>query len=110
MSFPNGSSASPDKKTSQVFKDIVSKSKGSAGFSYLKLLTKLVSLIEDGKITEPLKPFFFGAKLIALKKIDGGLRRIAIGHTLRCIASKFAGSKALSERHFFSKITGRMRY
>ena len=38
--------------------------------------------------------------LIALIKIDGGLRPIAIGNTLRRIASKCAGSKALSERLF----------
>ena len=45
--------------------------------------------------------FFFGAKLFALIKIDGGLKPIAIGNTLRHIASKCAGSKALSERKFF---------
>ena len=43
-------------------------------------------------------PFFFGEKLIVLVKIDGNLQPIAIGNTLRRIASKFAGSKALAER------------
>ena len=86
----------------QNFKDLVSKSNGSAGLSFLKSLTKLINLIGDGKITEPLRPFFFGAKLIALIKIDLGLRPIAISNTLRRIASKCAGSKALSERkHLF---------
>ena len=88
MSFPNGSSAGTDKIYPQVFKDLVSKSNGSAGLSFLKSLTKLINLIEDGKKPEPLRSFFFGAKLIALKKIDGGLRQIAIGNTLRRIASK----------------------
>ena len=38
-------------------------------------------------------------------KIDGGLRPIAIGNTLRRIASKCAGSKALSERqNFFGNV------
>ena len=47
------------------------------------------------------RPFFFGAKLIAFIKINGGLRPIAIGNTLRHIVSKCAGSKALSERQNF---------
>ena len=101
MSFPNGSAAGPDKIVPQTFKDLVSKSNGSAGLNFLKSLTRLVNLIGDGKIPEPLRPFVFGAKLIALIKIDGGLRPIAIGNTLRRIASKCAGSKALSERTNF---------
>ena len=105
MSFPNGSAAGPDKIVPKIFKDLVSKSNGSAGLNFLKSLTKLINLIGDGKIPEPLRPFFFGAKLIALIKIEGGLRPIAIGNTLRCIASKCAGSKALSERqNFFGNV------
>ena len=89
----------------QIFKDLVSKSNGSAGPKFLKSLTKLINLIVDGKIPETLRPFFFGAKLIALIKIDGGLRPIAIGNTLRRIASKCAGSKALSKRpNFFGNV------
>ena len=105
MYFPNGSAAGPDKIVPQIFKDLVSKSNGSAGLNFLKSLTKLINLIGDGKIPEPLRSFFFGAKLITLIKIDGGLRPIAIGNTLRRIASKCAGSKALSERqNFFGNV------
>ena len=105
MSFPNGSSTCPNKIVPQIFKDLVSKSNGSAGLNFLKSLTKLINLIGDGKIPGPLRSFFFGAKLIALIKIDGGLRPIAIGNTLRRIASKCAGSKALSERqNFFGNV------
>ena len=64
----------------------------------MKSLTKLINLIGDGKIPEPPRPFFFGAKLIARTKIDGGLRPNALGNTLRRIASNCARSKALSER------------
>ena len=101
MSFTNGSAASPDKIVPRTFKVLVSKSDGSAGLYFLKSLTKLINLIGDGKIPETLGSFFFGAKLIALIKIDGGLRSIAIGNTLRRIASKCAGSKVLFEGHFF---------
>ena len=99
MSFPNGSAAGPDKIVPQIFKDLVSKSNGSAGLNFLKPLTKLINLIGDDKIPEPLRPFFFGAKLIALKKIDEGLRPIAIGNTLRRIASKCACKIRLLRSH-----------
>ena len=105
MSFPNASPAGPDKTIPQFFIDLVSMSNGSAGLNFLKSLTKLINLIGDGKIPEPLKTFFFGTKLIALLKIDVGLRPIAIGNTLRRNASKCAGSKALSGRqNFFGNV------
>ena len=83
------------KKFPQIFNDLASKLNGSAGLDFLKSLTKLINLIEDGKIPEPLKPLIFDAKLIALIIIDGGLRPIVLGNTLTKIASKCAGSKAL---------------
>ena len=104
MSFPNGSAAGPDKIVPQTYKDLVRSSNGSAGLNFLKSVSKLINLIGDGKIPELLRSFFFGAKLIALIEIDGVLRPIAIGNTLRVIASNRAGSKALSERqNFFSE-------
>ena len=54
MCFLNGSAAGPDKIVPQIFKDLVSKSNGSAGLYFLKSLTKLINLIGDGKIPEPL--------------------------------------------------------
>ena len=72
---------------------------------FLKSLTKLLNLIGNGKIPEPPRTFFFGAMLTALIKIDGGLRPSDIGNTLRHIAPKCAGSKALSERqNFFGNV------
>ena len=103
MSFHNGSAAGPDKIVPQIFKDLVSMSNGNARLNFLKSLTKLINLIGDVKIPEPLRPFFFGAKLIALIKIDGGLRPIAIGNTLRRIASKCGGSKASPSDKIFSE-------
>ena len=57
MSFPNGSAAGPDKIVPQIFKDLVGKSNGSARLNFLKSLTKLINLIGDGKIPEPLRPY-----------------------------------------------------
>ena len=64
MSFPNRSAARLEqKKVPQVFKDLVSKSNGSAGLNFLKSLTKLINLIVDGKIPEPQGPFFLAQSL-----------------------------------------------
>ena len=71
------------------------------GLIFLKLLTKLINLVGDTKLPLPIRLFFFGANLIALMHIDRGLRPIATGNTLRRIAFKCAGSKALSERQNF---------
>ena len=65
----------------------------------LKSLTKLLNLAVEGKVRKQLISFLV-VKHIALAKIDGGLRSIAIGNTLRHIASECAGRKAL-QREFF---------
>ena len=51
MSFPNGSAAGPDK--------IVPQNRPN----FLKSLTKLINLIGDGKIPEPLRPFLLAQSL-----------------------------------------------
>ena len=39
---------------------------------------------------DPIRPLFYGASLCALEKKDGGIRPIAIGNTLRRLATKVA--------------------
>ena len=56
---------------SQVLKDLVCKSNENAGLEFLKTLTKLVNVIANKKDPENNRPFFFGAKLMALLKEDG---------------------------------------
>ena len=67
MSFPNGSSAGLDDISPQNLKDLTAKSNGQIGLNFLRALTDLVNVILDGKVTFELRPYFFGAKLIALK-------------------------------------------
>ena len=98
MCFPIGSGEGPDKIVHQVFEDVLSKSNSNVGLNFLKSLTKLVNLLGEGEITKQLRLFFFRAKFIALIKINEGSQPIAIGNTLRRMASKSAGSKALAER------------
>ena len=72
MSFPNGSSAGFDGISPQILKDFTAKSNGLTGLIFLKTLTNLLNVILEGKVPSELQPYFFGAKLIALKKPDGG--------------------------------------
>ena len=49
-----------------------------------------MNVIIEGKVPFELRPYFFGAKLIALKKPDGRLRPIAVGNTFRRLSAKCA--------------------
>ena len=98
MSFPNGSSAGLDGISPQILKDLTPKSNGQTGLKFLRALTNLVNLILEGKVPIELWPYFFGAKLIALKKPDGGLRPIAIGNTFRRVSAKCAGYHVFESR------------
>ena len=50
-----------------------------------------MNVILEGKVPFELRPYFFGAKLIALKKPDGGLHPIAVGNTFRWLSIRCAG-------------------
>ena len=91
MSFPNGSSAGLDGISPDILKKMTAKSNGQTGLNFLGALANLVKVILEGKVPFELRPYFFGAKLIALKKPDGGLRPIAIGNTFRRLSAKCAG-------------------
>ena len=57
-----------------------------------KLIDTLVSflnlIIFPGKVPSVVKETFYGANLIALRKVDGGIRPVAVGFTLRRLAAK----------------------
>ena len=98
MSFPNGSNAGLEGFSPQILKDLTAKSNGQTGLNFLKALKNLVNVILEGKIPSELQPYFFGAKLIALKKSDGGHRPIAVGNTFRRLSAKFAGYHVFESR------------
>jgi len=57
----------------------------------LGALTAFVNLVLSGRCPEEVTPVFFGGRLLALNKKNGGFRPIAIGFTLRRLASKCLG-------------------
>jgi hypothetical protein len=62
------------------------------GPELLTALTAFVNMLLAGQCPRQIAPIFFGGRLIALDKKDGGIRPIAIGLTLRRLAAKCANS------------------
>ena len=100
-SFPNDSAGGPDGLRPQHLKKLVGPATSGGGHSLLSALASFVTLILAGR-TPPSnrppsnRPFFFGATLIALEK-DGGVRPIAVGCTLWCLAAKVASGRMLED-------------
>ena len=59
-----------------------------------------VSLLISGNVPHPITPFFFGARLLGLNKPDGGVRCIAMGCTLRQLATKCLGNSGFEKMGF----------
>ena len=98
MSFPNDSGAGLECISPRTLKDLIAKSNGRTGLSFLRALTNLVNVILEGEVHFELRPYFFGAKLIALKKPDGGLRPIAVDIIFRRLCAKCSGYHVFESR------------
>ena len=98
MSFPNDTSAGLDGISPHVLKALTAKSNRQTGLNIFRALTNLVNVILEGKVPFELRPNFFGAKLIALKKPDGGRRAIAVDNTFRRLSAKCAGYHVFESR------------
>ena len=94
-SFPNRLAEGTDGLRPQHLKDLISASAGRGGKEFLRALTAFVNLVLEGKTPPSVRPFFFGASLIPLGKKGGGIRPIAVGHTLRRLVAKCAISRVL---------------
>lgn len=92
LSFPPGSSSGCDGLTPQHIKDMITAEGQSSHL--LTAITTIINLIVAGNVPDTIKPFFFGGRLIALSKKDGGIRPIVVGQTFRRLASKLVNSYA----------------
>ena len=54
----------------------------------LRLLSEVVCLMLQGEVPEAVRPYVCGASIMALRKPNGSLRPIAVGETIRRLASK----------------------
>lgn len=77
-SFPNGSGGGFDGLLPQHLKDLSGQSAGDGAHLLLRALLGLLTLILEGQTPRVIRPYFFGATLIALQKKSGGIRPIAI--------------------------------
>jgi len=94
-SFPGGLSSGPDGLTPQHIRDLLLIERGS-GF-LLSALSTFLGVVVGGLIPASVGPLFFGGRLLALLKKDGGIRPIAVGLTLRCAAAKIVSKAATSK-------------
>ena len=92
------SSAGLDSLSPQILKDLTAKSNWQTRLNFLRFLSNLVIVILEGKVPFEHRPYFFGAKLVALKKPDGGLRPIAVGNAFRWLIAKCAGYHVFESR------------
>lgn len=88
QSFPSGSAGGHDGLLPQHLKDLISPNLGLDSLSLMIPLTNFINKVISGGVPIPACPFFFAANLIGLNKTDGGVRPMAIGYTLRCLAAK----------------------
>lgn len=91
-SFPAGSSGGPDGfRPSHLSCLLMCK---VAGAKLLTALTGFVNKVLCLGCPPEIRHIFFGGKLIALKKKDGGIRPIVMGYTIRRLISKCANKFA----------------
>lgn len=84
-SFPKGSAGGPSGLSPQHLLDCL---RGVLAPSFKVQLTRLINLLLHGSPPEAVRPYLFGATLIALEKDGGDIRPVAIGATLRRLAAK----------------------
>jgi len=86
LSFPVGSAGDPLRP--QHLRDMVLCKE--AGPELITALTGFINLVLAGRCPTVVAPVFFGGRLLALSKKSGDVRPIAIGFSLRSLASKCA--------------------
>ena len=95
-SFPNSSAGGPDRLRPQHLKDMLQCSRGEVS-PFVATLAAFCSLLLGGCVPEAVRPFFFGASLVALEKKSGGVRPIAAGCTLRRLVAKLASNMVVED-------------
>jgi len=93
-SFPPGSFGGMDGLHPQhILKMVDWTERGELGAA----LVEFVNLILADGVSSSVRSVFFEGRLFALSKPGGGLRRIAVGLTYRCLAAKIANRAATAK-------------
>jgi len=88
-SFHPGSAAGPSGLRPQHLLDCLNSADSAAKTSLLEALLTLVTTVSAGRLHPLAAPYLCAARLIPLKKKDGGVRPIAVGDTLRRLTAKW---------------------
>ena len=87
-SFSMSSASGPDGIRPGHLLSLTSKGAGAAGERLQNALTNICNKLISGEVPQSVRPLVFGASLCALSKKDGGVRPIAVGNTIRRLATK----------------------
>ena len=97
VTFPNGSSGGWEGLRPVHLRDLTAKWLGNDADKLIDALTRLSIKLLRGDILPSVAAVFFGARLISLKKKDGGIRPIAVGLTIRRLAAKICNAKIVGK-------------
>ena len=86
--FPKGTSPGASKLRAQHLLDVIAGSTAPAARDCLLSLTCLMNHLLSGKAPSCISPWLCGAPLTALLKKGGGVRPIAVGEVIRCLANR----------------------
>ena len=89
-SFPNGSAGGPCRLRPQHLKDMLQSCGDDPEAPLLNSLATFCIMVLQGDVPVDVRPLFFGASLVALRKKCGGVRPIAVGCTLHRLVAKVA--------------------
>jgi len=88
-SFPPGSAAAPSVLRPQHLLNCLNSADSAEKAGLLEDLLTLVTTTSSGHLHPRAAPYLFAARLIPLRKKDGGVRPIAVGDTLRRLVAKW---------------------
>jgi len=87
-SFPPGTAAGPSGLWPPHLLGCLKSADSAAKAGLLEALLTLVTATDSGRLHPRAAPYLCAARLIPLRKKDGGLRPIAVGDTLRRLVAK----------------------
>jgi hypothetical protein len=79
-----------------------------SGSTSLETVGRVVARFADGRLPAEARRFFFGARLVALAKVGGGLRPIACGDVFRRMAAKLLCTRAGEDAAAFLATFGQL--